>query len=153
MTLLVRPPGLAPRVVRISPRSALTLALASVAGLAMFLWPLFISVSPAAQGHASDAPLFFVLTMPLLIAVVVAELSEGGLDSKAQAARFFGATPSTATRAAARRADLPGAPRDAPPALLRRIAFRHTPVENCGGGRRCVPFARWEQAWDAMRSG
>jgi len=81
----VRPPGLAPRVVRISPRSALTLALASAAGLAMFLWPLFISVAPAAQGHASDAPLFFVLTMPLLIAVVVAELSEGGLDSKALA--------------------------------------------------------------------
>ena len=36
---------------------------------------------------------------------------------------------------------------------LRRIAFRHTPVENCGGGRRCVPFARWEQAWREMRSG
>ena len=25
---------------------------------------------------------------------------------------------------------------DAPAALLKRIAFRHTPVENCGGGRR-----------------
>ena len=43
---------------------------------------------------------------------------------------------------------------DAPARFLRkRIAFRHTPVENCGGGRRCVPFARWEQAWRDMRSG
>jgi len=37
--------------------------------------------------------------------------------------------------------------------FLSRIAFRHTPVENCGGGRRCVPFARWEQAWRDMRGG
>jgi len=42
---------------------------------------------------------------------------------------------------------------DASGAFLRRIAFRHTPVEHCGGGRRCVPFARWEQAWLQLRNG
>ncbi len=39
-----------------------------------------------------------------------------------------------------------------PAAFLKRIAFRHTPVENCGGGRRCVPFAQWEQAWTQLRT-
>lgn len=73
------------RVVRISPRSALVLLVASVAGLAMFTWPLFISVAAQGQGHVSDAPLFFVATMPVLVAIVLAELSEGGLDSKALA--------------------------------------------------------------------
>jgi putative spermidine/putrescine transport system substrate-binding protein len=77
-----------------------------------------------------------------------------GAPVQAQVARFFGATPVNRDACG-----LLGAPTchalhaDAPPALLRRIAFRHTPVENCGGGRRCVPFARWEQAWDALRSG
>ena len=39
---------------------------------------------------------------------------------------------------------------DAPAAFLKRFAFRHTPVENCGGGRHCVPLARWEQAWSDL---
>jgi hypothetical protein len=41
---------------------------------------------------------------------------------------------------------------DAGAPLLKRIAFRHTPVESCGGGRICVPFARWEQTWTQLRS-
>ena len=41
---------------------------------------------------------------------------------------------------------------DAPGPFLKRIAFRHTPVENCGGGRICVPFSQWEQAWTTLRS-
>ncbi|HEY5032902.1 MAG TPA: ECF transporter S component [Actinomycetes bacterium] len=73
------------RAVRLSLRSAVVLAVATVAGLAMFAWPLFVSAVPHGQAHVSDAPLFFVLIMPCLVGVVVAELSEGGLDSKALA--------------------------------------------------------------------
>jgi putative spermidine/putrescine transport system substrate-binding protein len=77
-----------------------------------------------------------------------------GARMQAEVARFFGATPvnrdACSLLGAASCHALHG---DAPPALLRRIAFRHTPVEGCGGGRRCVPFARWEQAWSELRSG
>jgi len=75
----------APRVVRITPRTAVALALASVAGLAMFFWPLFAAPRPEALAHSADAPLIFVVTLPVLIAVVLAEMSSGGIDSKALA--------------------------------------------------------------------
>lgn len=66
-------------------RSALVLLLASVAGLATFVWPLFVSVAPASTGHSGDAPLVFLVVLPVLVVVVLAELSEGGMDSKALA--------------------------------------------------------------------
>lgn len=74
--------GTGRRVVRISTRTAAVLTLASAGGLAMFGWPLFAAPPPAAAGHTADAPLVFVLTLPVLIAVVLAELSTGGLDAK-----------------------------------------------------------------------
>jgi energy-coupling factor transport system substrate-specific component len=70
------------RLVRLSPRTFAVLVAASVAGLAMFTWPLFVSVSPVAVAHSSDAPFYFIVTMPLLVALVAAELAEGGMDSK-----------------------------------------------------------------------
>jgi energy-coupling factor transport system substrate-specific component len=69
-------------VVALRLRSAVVLAVATIAGLTMFLWPLFVSVAPSAVGHTSDAPLFFVITMPVLVLVVLAEISDGGMDSK-----------------------------------------------------------------------
>jgi energy-coupling factor transport system substrate-specific component len=70
-----------PRVVRIGPRPAIAIALASLAGLAMFVWPLLWH--PASGGaHRVDAPFVFILIMPALVAVVVAELSDGGMDAK-----------------------------------------------------------------------
>jgi energy-coupling factor transport system substrate-specific component len=72
-------------VVRIAPRTALALALASAAGLAMFCWPLLVSPRPGGLAHGTDAPLLFVLILPLLIAVVLAELSSGGIDARALA--------------------------------------------------------------------
>jgi energy-coupling factor transport system substrate-specific component len=71
------------KVVRLNPRSALVLTAASVVGLAMFAWPLFVQVAPTAVAHSSDAPFYFIATMPLLVLLVAAELSEGGMDSKA----------------------------------------------------------------------
>lgn len=65
-------------------RSVVAITVASVAGAAMFLWPLFVVPTPG-QGHHTDAPFAFVLLLPILIALVVAEISSGGLDSKALA--------------------------------------------------------------------
>jgi len=69
---------------RLRPRAAAVLALTSVVGLVSFLWPLFVDAQ-AGLGHDRDAPWLFVLLLPLLLAVVVAEISEGGLDAKAVA--------------------------------------------------------------------
>ncbi len=65
--------------VRIAPRSVLALAVASVAGLMMLCWPLLLRVP---DGTRVDPPFLFVLLLPVVIAVVLAELSEGGLDSR-----------------------------------------------------------------------
>jgi energy-coupling factor transport system substrate-specific component len=51
----------------------------------MFLWPLLISSPTHGEAHASEAALMFVVIMPLLVAVLVAELTSGGMDSKALA--------------------------------------------------------------------
>ena len=73
------------RTVPVTVRSALVLTLASVAGLAVFVWPLLISPRPDAAGHTTDAPLIFVLILPVLVLVVLAEVSSGGIDAKALA--------------------------------------------------------------------
>lgn len=71
--------------VRVGPRSAAVLILASLAGLAMFTWPLFVTVEQTGGRPAADAPFVFLAVLPVLIAIVLAELSEGGMDTKALA--------------------------------------------------------------------
>ena len=66
------------------PRSAITLALASLAGALAFGWPL-LRVPAQGIGHGSDAPLIFVILLPILVVVVLAEIAGGGIDSKALA--------------------------------------------------------------------
>jgi energy-coupling factor transport system substrate-specific component len=69
-------------------RSALLLTLASALGLVGFGWPLLAAPAKAHAeqlSHAGDAPWLFVALLPLLLAVVLAELSEGALDAKAVA--------------------------------------------------------------------
>lgn len=73
-----------PGVVRLRPRAMIAISLASVAGLLMFLWPLI--VAPESDlSHSADAPLLFALILPMIMAIVLAEISEGGLDVKAVA--------------------------------------------------------------------
>jgi energy-coupling factor transport system substrate-specific component len=73
----------APAVVRLRARSAFTLVVASAVGLLAFLWPL---AAPGFLGsHSADAPWLFVVLLPLCLAVVFAELSDGGIDAKAVA--------------------------------------------------------------------
>ncbi|HLS45552.1 MAG TPA: ECF transporter S component [Ornithinicoccus sp.] len=71
--------------VRLGPRSALAITLVSVAGLAMFAWPLFAHAEPAVVQHTVDAPFVFMAVLPALVLIVLAEVSEGGMDSKALA--------------------------------------------------------------------
>ncbi|GAA1257484.1 ECF transporter S component [Kitasatospora nipponensis] len=73
------------RPVPLGPRSIAVLALTTLIGLAAFGWPLLASPASALVGHSTDAPWLFALLMPLLLAVLVAQLSESGLDPKAVA--------------------------------------------------------------------
>ncbi|WP_328447304.1 ECF transporter S component [Amycolatopsis sp. NBC_00438] len=82
MTGFLDPP---PRVIRLRPRPALVLTVAAVLGLVMFCWPLFAHPAPSASAHTADAPFVFMATLPVLILVVLAELSRGGIDAKALA--------------------------------------------------------------------
>jgi energy-coupling factor transport system substrate-specific component len=71
-------------VLRMAPRTAAALVLASVAGLAMFAWPLVID-PPAGFSHERDAPYVFALVLPALVAIVLAEMTSRGMDTKALA--------------------------------------------------------------------
>ena len=64
-------------------RSAAVLALASLAGLMMFVWPLLLVPDPDAA--TISPPFVFLALLPVLVLVVVVELTEGGMDSKALA--------------------------------------------------------------------
>ena len=62
-------------------RAAATLAATTLVGLVAFLWP-FLAQPGSGLAHSADAPWLFVLLIALLAALVVAELSDGGLDAK-----------------------------------------------------------------------
>ena len=79
------PLGLRPAAIGIRPRAAVALLLASIAGAGMFLWPLLSTPAPGTGAHTLDAPFLFVLVLPIVVAVVLAELSDGGIDTKALA--------------------------------------------------------------------
>lgn len=79
--------------VRVGRRSAATLLAASLAGLAMLLWPLLMTDGATSQGGGAAAgdvvtlhsPLLFIAVLPVVVLVVLAQLSEGGMDAKALA--------------------------------------------------------------------
>jgi energy-coupling factor transport system substrate-specific component len=62
------------------------LLVASLLGLVAFTWPLFVDPAGSENlAHSGDAPWIFLALLPLLFAVIVAELSEGTIDAKAVA--------------------------------------------------------------------
>ncbi|MEJ7690846.1 MAG: hypothetical protein WKF76_10670 [Nocardioidaceae bacterium] len=80
------PPPVGVPLVRLSVRSAVVLTAVSLIGLVAYAWPFFVDPGAALDtSHSGDAPWFFVVLLPLLAAVVVAELSSGGMDAKAVA--------------------------------------------------------------------
>nr|WP_166391951.1 ECF transporter S component [Nocardioides ochotonae] len=60
-------------------RSVAVLAAGSLAGLVMLCWPLLVQVQP---GDRVDPPFLFLVLLPVVVAVVLAEVSEGGLDPR-----------------------------------------------------------------------
>jgi energy-coupling factor transport system substrate-specific component len=81
-----RSPHRLPPAIRFGSRSSFLLALTSAFGLAAFAWPLLIhQASGQNTAHSGDAPWIFVGLIPLLLAIVMAELSEGAIDAKAVA--------------------------------------------------------------------
>ena len=74
--------GPRPAVFPLLARSTMVLGVASLAGLMMFVWPLLVRV-PA--GVRVDPPFLFLALLPVVIVVVLAELSEGGMDSRSLA--------------------------------------------------------------------
>lgn len=69
--------------IALSVRSIAVLSAASVAGLIMLLWPLFFT--PAEGQQRVDQPYIFIVLLPVVVLVVLAEISQGGMDSKALA--------------------------------------------------------------------
>lgn len=73
------------RVVPTGWRTSAILVVASVAGLLAFAWPLLVEPGSMLVAHATDAPFLFVAVVPVVIAVVLAEMGSGGIDTKAVA--------------------------------------------------------------------
>lgn len=71
--------------IRFRAGAAAALALASLVTLGAFGWPFVFEPAGGveASSHGSDAPWFFVVVLPLLAAIVLAELNAGGIDAKA----------------------------------------------------------------------
>lgn len=72
------------RAVRLGPRALAALALISLVGVMAFGWPL-LADGASGVAHSGDAPWLFAALLPLLLAVVVAAIADGGLDAKAVA--------------------------------------------------------------------
>ena len=71
-----------PAAVRIGPRTAVAIALTTAVGLMAFGWPLLAGPDSALVAHAADAPWLFAALLPLVLAVVLAEVADGALDAK-----------------------------------------------------------------------
>jgi len=69
----------------VTPRTAITITVASVVGLLAFGWPLLANASSALVAHSNDAPWLMVALLPLVLAVVLADIADGGMDAKAVA--------------------------------------------------------------------
>ncbi|WP_437114669.1 ECF transporter S component [Streptomyces longispororuber] len=73
------------RPIRLGRRSATALALVTAVGVVAFGWPLLAGPDSGLGAHAQDAPWLFAALLPLLLGVVVATVSDGGLDAKSVA--------------------------------------------------------------------
>jgi len=71
----------ATRAIRLGHRSRVTIVMASFVGFVSFFWPFV--VAPGSFSDASMAPLMFATLLVLILAVVLAQIAEGGMDAKA----------------------------------------------------------------------
>ncbi len=84
--------------VPLRPRTTAALLAVSAVGVIAFFWPFLVAPSSLAADHASDAPWFFALLLPLVVGVLLAEISDGGLDAKGVAMLAVLAAVATAVR-------------------------------------------------------
>lgn len=71
-----------PAAVRLGGRTAIAIGLASLVGVMAFGWPLLAGSQSLVVAHSTDAPWLFAAVLPLVIAVVLADVADGGLDAK-----------------------------------------------------------------------
>lgn len=64
--------------------SAVMLAVAGLAGLLAFTWPLLVAPSATLDGN-TQSPFVFAALLPVLLGIVVSELSRGSIDVKSLA--------------------------------------------------------------------
>jgi energy-coupling factor transport system substrate-specific component len=69
--------------IRVGPRSTVAIAMASFLGLVAFAWPFV--VAPGTFSSTQTPPLIFGALLALVVAVVFAEIADGGIDAKALA--------------------------------------------------------------------
>ncbi len=69
--------------VRLQPRALVAITLAALIGIIAFIWPFV--VAPGKFGSSYAPPLIFGALLILILAVVFAEIADGGIDSKALA--------------------------------------------------------------------
>ena len=69
--------------IRMRTRSVIAATLATLIGFVCFLWPFVLA--PGTFGDAYTAPLMFGILLLLVLAVVFAEIADGGIDAKALA--------------------------------------------------------------------
>lgn len=69
--------------IRLRPRAVGMIAMAAFLGFVAFLWPFV--VNPGRVGGTYTPPLMFGLLLLLVLAVLFAEIAEGGIDAKALA--------------------------------------------------------------------
>ena len=67
---------------RLGTRSRFAIALTSLIGIIAFAWPLLAAPESSVVAHAGDAPWLFAIIVPLLMLVLLAEISDGGMDAK-----------------------------------------------------------------------
>jgi energy-coupling factor transport system substrate-specific component len=67
----------------VRPRATAAIAMASFLGLVAFVWPFV--VAPGTFGSTETPPLIFGILLVLVLAVVFAEIADGGIDAKALA--------------------------------------------------------------------
>ena len=66
-------------------RTWLVIALSSALGLFAIGWPLIIPAVDVAPEHVQDAPFVFAALLPVVLLLVIAQVTEGGLDSRSLA--------------------------------------------------------------------
>jgi energy-coupling factor transport system substrate-specific component len=75
--------GVIRSAIRVRPRSTVAIAMASFLGFVAFLWPFV--VAPGTFSSTETPPLMFGALLALVLAVVFAEIADGGIDAKALA--------------------------------------------------------------------